>query len=82
MDQEPAKCNKVYVIATYKRRQVCVKIKKYRFKQPPDIQIRVFAAKKNGALKQVAYVNYTPERIQRIVPISVDFKFVENCIVQ
>ena len=59
MDQELANCNKVYDIATYKRRQVCVTIKKYNINKPPYIQIRLFTAKKNEAMKQVAYVNYT-----------------------
>ena len=38
MDQELANCNKVYDIANYNRRQVCVKIKKNNVKQPPYIQ--------------------------------------------
>ena len=59
MDQELANCNKVYDIATYNRRQVCFTIKKYNVKKSPYIQIRLFAAKENEAMKQVAYVNYT-----------------------
>ena len=59
MDQELANCNKVYDIATYNRRQVCVTIKKYNINKPPYIQIRLFTAKENEAMKQVAYVNYT-----------------------
>ena len=39
MDQELVNCNKVYDIATYNRRQVCVTIKKYNFNKPPYIQI-------------------------------------------
>ena len=59
MDQELANCNKVYDIATYNRRQVCVTIKKYNINKPPYIQIRLFTAKPNEAMKQVAYVNET-----------------------
>ena len=33
MDQELANCNKVYDIATYNRRQVCVTIKRYKNKK-------------------------------------------------
>ena len=59
MDQELANCNKVYDIATYIKRQVCVTIKKYNINKPPYIQIRLFTAKENEARKQVAYVNFT-----------------------
>ena len=54
MDQELANCNKVYDIATYNRRQVCVTSKKYNVKKSPYIQIRLFTAKENEAMKQVA----------------------------
>ena len=57
MDQ--ALANKVYDIATYNRRHVCVTIEKYNLNKPPYFQIRLFIAKQNEALKQVAYVNYT-----------------------
>ena len=50
MDQELANCNKVYDIATYNRRQVCVTIKKYSVNKPPYIQIRLFIAKENEAM--------------------------------
>ena len=33
--------------------------KKNNVNKPPYIQIRLFTAKKNETLKQVAYVNYT-----------------------
>ena len=59
MDQELANCNKVYDIATYIKRQVCVTIKKYNINKPPYIQIRLLTAKENEARKQVAYVNFT-----------------------
>ena len=59
MDQELANCNKVYDIATYNRRQFCVTIKRYNINKPPYIQSRLFTAKENEAMKQVAYVNYT-----------------------
>ena len=58
-DQELANCNKVYDTATYNRRQVCVTIKEYNVNKPPYSPIRLFTAKKNDAMKQVAYVNYT-----------------------
>ena len=54
MDQELANCNKVYDIEIYNRRQVCVTIKKYNVNKPRYIQIRLFTAKENEAMKQVA----------------------------
>ena len=39
MDQQLANCNKLYDIATYKRRKVCVTIMKYNVNKPPYIQI-------------------------------------------
>ena len=59
MDQELEICNRVYEIATYNMRRVCVTIKTYSVNKPPYIQIRLFTAKENEAMKQVAYVNYT-----------------------
>ena len=47
MDQELDICNRVYEIATYNVRRVCVTIKKYNVSKPPYIQIRLFAAKEN-----------------------------------
>ena len=82
MDQEFANCNKVYDIATYNRRQVCVTIKKYHVNKPPYIQIRLFAAKDNKALKQVAYVNYTLHKLKELSQILGVFLFVENCNIQ
>ena len=82
MDQELANCNKVYDIATYNRRQVCVTIKRYNINKPPYIQIRLFTAKENEAMKQVAYVIYTLNEFKELSQILGDFMFVENCNVQ
>ena len=81
-DQELANCKKVYDIATYDRRQVCVTIKRYNINKPPYIQIRLFTAKENEAMKQVAYVNYTLNEFKELSQILGDFMFVENCNVQ
>ena len=59
MEHELANCDAVYEVATYKKRRVCVTTKKYSVNEPPYIQIRLFAAKENEALKQVANINYT-----------------------
>ena len=56
MEQELANCHTVYDVATYKKRRVCVTIKKYSVNKPLSIQIRLFTAKENEVLKQVAYV--------------------------
>ena len=82
MDQELANCNKVYDIATHNRRQVCVTIKKYNVNKTPYIQIRLFTAKENEAMKQVAYVNYTLNEFKELSQIWGDFIFVENSNVQ
>ena len=66
MDQKLANCNNVYDIATYNRRQVCVTIKKYNVNKPPYIQIRIFTAKENEAMKQVANVNYTLNELKKL----------------
>ena len=72
----------MYDIATYNRRQVCVKIKKYNVNKPPYIQIRLFTEKESEALKQVYYVNYTLNEFNELSQILGDFMFVENCDVQ
>ena len=54
MDQELEICNRVYEIATYNMRMVCVTIKKYSVNKPPYIQVRFFTAKENEAMKQSA----------------------------
>ena len=59
MDQEFEICSKVYEIGTYSMRRVCVALKKYSLKKPSYIQVRLFTAKENQDLKQVAYVNLT-----------------------
>ena len=76
MDQELANCNKVYDKGIYNRRQVCVTIKKYNVNKPPYIQIRLFTAKENEAMKQVAY---TLNQFKELSQIMEDSIFVENC---
>ena len=46
------------------------------------IQIRLFTAKKNEVLKQVAYVNYTLNNFKELALVLGDFMFAENCRVQ
>ena len=69
MDQELEICNRVYEIATYNMRRVCVTIKKYSVNKRPYIQIRLFTAKKNEAIKQVAHVNYTLNEFKELSQI-------------
>ena len=76
-DQELANCNKVYDIATYNRRQVCVTIKKYN--KSPYIQIRLFTAKEIEAMKRVAYVNYSLNEFKELSQTLGDFMFIVNC---
>ena len=80
LDQELANCNKVYDIVTYKKRNVCVTINNVN--KPPYIQNRLFTAKENEAMKQVAYVNYTLNKFKELSQIFGDFMSVENCNVQ
>ena len=42
------------------------------------IQIRLFTAKENEDLKQVAYVNYTLNEFKELSQILGDFMFVDN----
>ena len=79
MDQELDICNKVYEIATYNMRRVCVTIKKYSVNKPPYIQIRLFTAKENEGLKQVAYVNYTLNELKELSQFLENFMFDDNC---
>ena len=79
MDQELDICNRVYEIAIYNMRRVCVTIKKYHVNRPPYIQIRLFTAEENEAMKQVAYVNYTLNEFKELSQILGDFMFVDNC---
>ena len=78
MNQELVNCNKVFYIATYKRRQICVTIKKYNVNKHPYIQIRLFAAKENGSMKQVAYVNYTLKEFKELSETLRGFMFADN----
>ena len=82
MEQELANCHAVYDVATYKKRRVSVTIKKYSVNKPPYIQIRLFTAKENEVLKQVAYVNYTLNEFKELAQVLGDLMFVENCNVQ
>ena len=79
MDQELENCNRVDEIATYNMRRVCVTIKKYSVNKPPYLQVRLFTAKENEAMKQVAYVNYTLNELKELSQILGDFMFVDNC---
>ena len=79
MDQELDICNRVYEIATYNMRRVCVRIKKYNVSNPPFIQIRLFTAKENEDLKQVAYVNYILNEFKELSQILGYFMFVDKC---
>ena len=54
MDQELENCNRIYEIVTYNMRRVCATIQKYNVNKPPSLQIRLFTAKENEAMKQVA----------------------------
>ena len=78
-DQEVDICNSVYEIATYNMEGVCVTIKKYSVNKSPYNQIRLFTAKENEAMKQVAYVNYTFNEFKEKSQILGYFIFVDNC---
>ena len=82
MEQELANCHAVYDVAKNKKRRVCVTIKKYSVNKPPYIQIRLFTAKENEVLKQVAFVNYTLNEFKELAHVLGNFMFVENCNVQ
>ena len=79
IDQELETCNRVYEIATYNMRRVYVTIKKNSVNKPPYIQIRLFTAKENEAMKQDAYVNYTLNEFKELSQILGDSMFVDNC---
>ena len=53
-------------------RKVCVTIKKNKVNKLPYIQIRLFTAKGNEAMKQVAYVNYTLNEFKELSQILGD----------
>ena len=78
MDRELDSCNRVYEIATYNLRRVCVTIKKYSVNKPPYIPIRLFTAKENENLKQVAYVNYNLNELKEKSQEVGDFTFVDK----
>ena len=78
MDQELDISNRIYDVATYQIRRLCSTIKKYNVNKPTYIQIRLFTAKTNEAMKQFAYVNYTLDKIKEISQILEDFLFVDN----
>ena len=59
MDQLLDISNRVYKIATYDMRIVCITIRKCSVNKPPFVQFRLFTAKKNEVLKQVDFVSYT-----------------------
>ena len=81
LDQELANRSLSH-IANYKRRQVGDTIKKYNVIKTSYIQIRLFTAKVNEGMKQVAYINYTLNEFKEMTKILGDFNFVENCKVQ
>ena len=82
MEQELANCHAVYDVAAYKKRKVFVTIKQYSVNKPSYIQIRLFTAKENEVLKQVAFVNYTLNKFEELAQVLEDFMLVENCNVQ
>ena len=82
MDQELANCNKVYDLESFNRRQTCVPLKKYNVNKRPYIQIRLFIAKENEAMKQVAYVNYTLNKFKELSQTLREIMIFENCNVQ
>ena len=75
MEQELANCHTVYDVATYKKRRVCVTIKKYSVNRPSYNQIELFTAKENEVLKQVAYVNYTLNEFKELAQVLRVFMF-------
>ena len=78
MDQELDICNRVYELATYNMRRVCVTIKKHNVNKPPYVQIRLFTGKESEAMKQVAYVSYTLNEFKELSKILRDFMFADN----
>ena len=82
VDQELANCDKVFDIAPYNRRPVCVTIKKYNVYKPPYIPIRLFTAKESETIKEDAYVNYTSNEFKELSQNLGGFMLVENCYVK
>ena len=82
MDQELANCNKAYDKITYSRRQICVTIKTYIVIKLSYNQIWLIKAKEKGAIKQVAYVNYTLNQFKELYQSLKNFLFIESSNVQ
>ena len=59
-------------------RRMRVSIKKYDVINPPYIQIRIFTAEENEALKQVASVNYTLNEFKELSQILETLCFLIN----
>ena len=76
MEHELDICNRVYEIATKNMRRACVTIKKYSVNKQPYIQIRLFTAKENEAMK---LVNYILNEFKELSQILGYFMFVDNC---
>ena len=58
-------------------RRVCVTIKKCNVNKQTYIQIPLFIAKENEAMKQVAYVNYNLNEFKELSQILEDFIFLD-----
>ena len=54
-------------------------IKQHNVNKPSYIMIRLFTAKENEAMKQVAYANYALNEFKELSQILGDFMFVDNC---
>ena len=66
--QELMNCHAVYDTPIVNKRRVCVtiKIKKNTAVKSPFIQIRLFSAKEDKILKQVAYVNFNLNDLKKL----------------
>ena len=81
-DQELDTCYRVYEVATYNKRRVCVIIKKYSVNKLPYLMIRLFTTKKYEGSKQVAYVNYNLNDFEEFTQTFRDFLIVGKGKVQ
>ena len=52
---------------------------KVQCEQETYIQNRLFTAKENEDLKQIAYVKYTSNEFEELSQILGEFMFVDNC---
>ena len=77
MGQELDVCNRVYELATYNLRRVCVTIKKYNVNKPPYIQIRHFNARENEARKQLIIVGLS-NALWCFVCLLIEILLVQN----